>query len=220
MTTKAMRENLVLTMGDECFKPVTDIAFPRIRKYAERIGADYQELAGRVYPDVNICYEKFRARELLDRYKRIAWIDGDVFVRAGAANVFDAVPFGQFGAVDEVKCLNLWTQERLLAQVAPYGWEGPWEGPHFNAGVMVFDETHKRLFENPVITNLPWWDQPCLNVAVRRKGIPFFSLPVEFNAMICHGHWTLGDISKRAHFVHFAGTTMEVKIRGMKECRP
>lgn len=210
-------KTLILTMGDDGFKPVTDIAFPRIKKYAERIGADFMALTDRHYPTVNICYEKFRARGLLDRYSRIAYIDGDVFVKATAPNVFDFVPFRFFSAVDERKCLNLWNQKNLLGQAAPYGWIGPWEGPHFNAGVMVFDETHKRLFENPRITNQEWYDQPCLNVGIHRFKVPFLPLPVEFNTMPYHGCWAGGEVTDRAYFIHFAGTSMEWKVKGMAE---
>lgn len=211
-----MKRNLVLTMGDENFRVITDISFPLMKEYADKIGADFCVISKRAYPDVNICYEKFQARGFLERYSRIAYLDGDVLVRPRAVNLFNVVPYGHFAAVDEMECLTPWTQEWLLEQASPYGWVGAWEGAHFNAGVMVFDETHKRLFENPIITNIPWWDQPCLNVAVKRLEIPFLSLPVEFNTMPYHVCWRLGDIAHKAHMIHFAGP-MERKIQGMRE---
>ena len=121
-------------------------------------------------------YEKFQARELLDRYSRIAYLDGDVLVRPGAPNIFDQVPFGHFGAMNECEFMGHWTADMLQKQLMPYGWKGPWVWGQFNSGVMVFDETHKKVFENPVITNLPLWDQPWLNVIVRQLGVPFVGL--------------------------------------------
>jgi hypothetical protein len=71
--------------------------------------------------------------------------------------------------------------------------------------VLVFDETHRRLFENPQITNIPYWDQPYLNVAVERMGIPYFSLPPEWNFMAFHPYKKAPPLLP--HFVHYSGTT-------------
>lgn len=197
-------------MGDDRFKPITHLTFPRIRKYAETIDADLHIISTRVYPDVNICYEKFQMRGVLDSYERIAYVDGDVLIRPHAKNIFDAVPIGSFGAMNEAQYIHLWSPERALDQLIPHGWIGPWNGVHFNAGVMVFDQSHKRLFENPHITNIPFWDQPLLNVRVNQWGIPYHRLAPEFNFLMFHYYWNPKDLRSRAYFLHFADGYLDV----------
>lgn len=204
-----MSDRIVVTMGDENFRPITELTFPAAQEYARKIGADFHIITERRRPDVNICYEKFQMRDLLETHERILYVDGDVLIRKTAPDVFPEVPPGYFSAVDEgSKYIDFWNHETIREQYAPYGWTVPWSGSHFNAGVMVFDRSHKKLFENPIVTNLRYWDQPCLNVAVERMGIPYHPLPQEFNFMPFHRYIQLGDRPQRAHFVHYAGTTM------------
>lgn len=204
-------DKVVVTMGDANYRPLTDLTFPMMEAYAAKVGADFHVMKERRYPDVNICYEKFQMRELLERYRRILYLDGDVLVRPRALNVFEAVPFGHFSAMNENDHIHFWDEEKIAQQFAPYQWQGPWNGRHFNAGVLVFDQNHKRLFENPQITNIPYWDQPYLNVSIDRMGISYFPLPPEYNFMIFHPYRAPGDLHQRAHFIHFSGTTMNPK---------
>lgn len=198
-------KQVVVTIGDEAFRPLTDLTYPMTEAYAARIGADFHVIRERKYPNVNICYEKFQMAALLDRYRRILYVDGDILIRPTAPDVFQEVPFSQFGAMDEGAHLDHWTAQKILQQFAPYGWKGPWNGRHFNAGVLVFDETHRRLFEHPQITNIPYWDQPYLNVAVERLGIPYYSLTPEWNFMAFHSYKKVPP--PRPHFIHYSGTT-------------
>lgn len=204
-------DKIVVTMGDANFKPLTDLTFPMIEAYAAKVGADFKVLRERRYPNVNICYEKFQMRDLLDTYRRVLYVDGDVLIRPRAQNVFEAVPFGHFSAMNEHDHIHFWDEQKIAQQFAPYDWQGPWNGRHFNAGVLVFDQSHKRLFENPVIANVPYWDQPYLNVSIDRMNIPYFALPPEYNFMIFHPYRNPGDLHQRAHFIHFSGTTMSPK---------
>lgn len=190
-------------MGDDGYKPITDLTFPRAKEYAEKIGAEFHVISSRRYPKVNICYEKFQMRDLLDRVDRIVYVDGDVLIRPTAENIFEKVPYGSFGAMNEAEHFGCWTPKAIADQFRPYGWTGPWNGKHFNAGVMIFDATHKRVFENPIITNQPYWDQPYFNVMVGRLGIPYHDLGTEFNFLVFHGYKE--DVRKRAQFLHFCG---------------
>lgn len=200
-----MNGQVVVTLGDERYRPMLNITSPRMQAYAARIGADFHFIGRRRYPDVNICYEKFQIGELLDQFERVIYLDGDILVREGTPSLFDLVPFGEFGAMDEAQHLNLWSEEAIRDQFAPYGWVGPWNGRHFNAGVMVLDQTHRQLFDNPVVTNQPYWDQPYFNVMVDRLGMPFRSLPPEFNYMVFHDYRGSPGLRERAYMLHFAG---------------
>lgn len=212
-----MKRSLVLTMGDATYRPLTDLTFPSVETYAGSIGADFHVISSRTIPNVHMGYEKFQARGLLDRYERIIYLDGDVLVRPGTPNLLDLVPYGSFGAVNELDYLNHWTEEMVARQIAPCGWEGAWSWGQFNSGVMIFDDTHKKVFENPVVTNLPLWDQPCLNVAVRRLAVPFFNLPVAYNFMVYHRYSHYSELRRQAHILHFSGVELSRRVRGLKE---
>lgn len=203
-----MSESAVVSLGDERFRPITDLTFPAMREYAQRIGASFEVIQDRKFPDVNICYEKLQLGSALKKYRRILYLDGDVLVRTGAPSIFDVVPYGYFAGMNELEHIRFWTRQMLGEQVRPYGGIDL-NGRHFNAGVMVMDQSHARLFEAPIITNLPYWDQPYFNVFTQVYGFPFYSLPPEWNFMVNHEY--NGDkesLMLKAHFLHFAGTTM------------
>jgi lipopolysaccharide biosynthesis glycosyltransferase len=200
-----MPRHLVVTLGDENYQPMMALTSPRAEAYAHRINADFHVITKRLYAEANICYEKFQIHSFLRSYDRVLYVDGDVLIRENTPDVFAMVPPGYFAAMDEAKHLLLWTEESIREQFSPYGWEGPWNGRHFNAGVMMFDRTHASLFEKPIITNLPYWDQPYFNVMTDRLHIPFFDLPPEFNFMVFH-HYRSQTINKdQAYMLHFAG---------------
>jgi lipopolysaccharide biosynthesis glycosyltransferase len=211
-----MSRTLVLTLGDAHYQEITELTFPRAKAYADSIGADFQVLSSRVYPGVHMGYEKFQARGLLDRYSRILLLDGDVLVRPGTPDLFQMVPFGSVGAMDELGHMTHWTEEMLAIQIRPYRWRGRWTWGQFNSGVLVFDETHKKVFENPVITNLPLWDQPCLNVAVRKLGLPFTSLSPEYNFLVFHRYANYDQLRRRAHLLHFSGVPLSERVAELR----
>ncbi len=43
---------------------ITAITYPWMKKYAERIGAEFYEITERKFPDMPICYEKLQIKEL------------------------------------------------------------------------------------------------------------------------------------------------------------
>lgn len=196
----------IVTLGDDTFQPITDQTFPFIEKYAKRHGANFIALRDRKYPDVNICYEKFRLEEFLASYDRVLYVDGDVLIRPDAPDIFTLVPQEQFAAMDEAAHIRFWSEGRIRDQFEPYGWEGPWNGIHFNAGVMLLSKAHRGLFRNKVITDKMYWDQPYFNVAVLREKIPFFSLPKEWNFLAYHKYKDDGDLLANAWFIHFSGS--------------
>ena len=203
-----MAEHAVVSLGDDRFRPITDVTFPAMEHYAGRIGAAFHVIGSRQYPNVNICYEKLQLGDLLKRYRRLLYLDGDVLVRRTAPSVFDEVPYGSFGAMNEIEHIDFWTPRMLAEQMEPFG-GFDLRGRHFNAGVMALDQTHSRLFEDPVITNKPYWDQPYFNVYTQKLKVPFHSLTPDFNFMVNHVQKRdRRELWDSSFFLHFAGTTM------------
>lgn len=214
LSQKVPERRAVVTLGDEYFRPITDQTFPFIKDYAKRHEATFITFTDRKYPNVNICYEKFRLERVLDSYDRVLYVDGDVLIRPDAPDIFAVVPREKFAAMDEAAHLRFWNEESIRGQFEPYGWKGPWNGIHFNAGVMLLSKAHRSIFRNKIITNQMYWDQPYFNTAVMREKLPFFSLPKEWNFMAYHPYKVLNDMREHAWFTHFSGNQpFENKVR-------
>jgi lipopolysaccharide biosynthesis glycosyltransferase len=201
-----MSDRVVVSLTDPGYRALTDLTWPRVQAYARRIGADSHLITGRCWPEWSVHYEKFQMGELLGRYTRILFVDGDVVIRDIAADIFREVPMGSFGAVDEaVHIPSYWDLPRIKAQFEPYGWKEPWNGIHFNSGVMVMDITHKRIFNNLMFKTEAYFDQPFFNVRVAQHGYPFKSLDPRWNFLrwlkYSHPH----TLERDAYFVHYTG---------------
>jgi hypothetical protein len=214
LSQKVPERKVVVTLGDEKFRPITDQTFPLIQKYAQRHGAEFIALTDREYPDANICYEKLRLERALALYDRVLYVDGDVLIHPDAPDIFAAVPREKFAAMDEATYIEGWTEKAIRDQVEPYGWEDPWNGIYFNAGVMLLSKAHRGIFRGVLVTDKVNLDQPYFNVAVRRERIPFFTLPKEWNFLAYHPYTVVDDIRSRAWFTHFSGNQpFETKVQ-------
>lgn len=161
------------------------ISEPSLAAYAERCGADYIVL----HPPLNQRFPlaaKWHVAGVLDHYERIAFIDADVLVPPSAGNIFDAVPRGAFGIVDELRyVLRGWPG--LVAGYQRFR-EGQGLGrafvPHYlNSGVYVAERSHKAALAAPV--------KPChvdhcieqhqLNAMLDTLGVPVHLLPERWN---------------------------------------
>ncbi len=176
-----MRKAIVtLCIGHEDLGRVTH---PRMIAYAKKVGADFVVIDKREYPKHNICYEKYQMGKMLSTYKRIIYFDTDVVVRSMAPNLFEFVPRGYWGGFNE-GIEHRWSEARLRDQFAPFELPPHWDWSkmyYLNAGVMVFDRTHKALFENPPLIDKPYWDQPwwSYKLQVLKRKVRF--LPMKLN---------------------------------------
>ena len=78
-----------------------------MKKYAERIGADFIHINRRKInynktKNVNpVLFEKYQLYDILQNYDRALYIDSDVLITPNAPNIFDEVPFDVIGGVFE-----------------------------------------------------------------------------------------------------------------------
>lgn len=200
-----MKAQAVVTAAfGDLYREIAHHTHPSLKTYADRIGADFLVLNKRKYPDVSCCYEKLQVTDLLRRYKRICWIDTDAIVRSTTPNLFEVVPLGKFGIVDEghyPASANIWNPEKIALQYQPYGYTPKIE---HNGGVMVFSYLHRNVFENPLILNTPYYDQPMINIQLEKLKIDILELPREYNYSPLHAVPD-PDLYKRIHILHYAG---------------
>jgi len=207
LSQKVPERKLVVTLGDDKFRPITDQTFPLIQKYAERHGAKFIPITDRRYPDAHIGYEKLRLEKGLAFYDRVLYVDGDVLIRPDAPDIFAAVPAEKLAAIDDAA--------RIDGQFETYAGELPGSGVYFNTGVMVLSKAHRRIFRDTPPSDKATSDQPYFNVAVQREKIPLYSLPKEWNFLTYHSDRTPDvELRSRAWFTHFSGSQpFETKVQ-------
>lgn len=196
------RAVVTLCIGHDKLSAVTH---PSLRAYAKRIGADFVVIDQRKLPKYNICYEKYQLGELLRQYSRLIYLDTDVVVRRSAPSLFDVVPEGNWGGLEEGGD-PFWKEHggRVPGQYKSVGADVSKLDPKkllcLNAGVMVMDRTHLGFFENPALTNVEFWDQPWWNWQLVKTGKPVTLLP---RSLHCIYPRHRGDIGS-AQIAHMA----------------
>lgn len=208
-------KNLVLTtlIGD-CPK----YALPIFEKYCNKYNLDLHVITERVVNWRDLYYEKFLAVELLDKYDRILFIDGDVLITPQAPNIFEYYPdptffyafhengySGQNNRDGFVKETLQGFGDRFIA------WPKEWNGKlrYFNSGVMLFSKQHQKALSNfrevdEITGSLPISEQTCLNAIVTLYNLPYYNM---------EWSWNRGDLGVpdpnlqryQSNFIHYSG---------------
>ncbi|NKB97860.1 MAG: hypothetical protein GKR90_05095 [Pseudomonadales bacterium] len=207
-TTKTLAI-VTLAIGQE-FSEMGRVTHPLMRKYAKRIGAEFiiidQSKNIAEFP----TYEKFQMYDLLERYRRVIFLDTDILVLPDAPSLFDLVPPDTFGAANE-EAYSMVSAHKEATQAKLGGIN--WVNPYFNSGVMVVSQNQKELF-NPKSSQFNLWvtstgksehvmsDQPYLNYRLNELAMPMTDLGFRYNhtRVIRETH-----IRFNSFFIHYSG---------------
>lgn len=209
-----MQDRLIATLavGDEA-NSIARYSLPLIEAYARRCGADLLQLqASSLSDDFNIFYEKFQLGPLLERYRRILYVDVDILILPDSPDVFALAPEDHFAAVSVDPVFRRGERSRSMTQQVL----GPvdWRHPYFNAGLMLVSRGQQALF-TPGEDMMRHWhegaaalgegsfhDQDLFNYRLNALGLPFHDLGRAFNFTRA---W--GDFHRRfgQNFIHYAG---------------
>ena len=197
-----MRRAVVTIACGEFFQRLAAITHPTLRAYADKLGADFiawDDYRGHTIP----TYQKLELGKLLDDYDRILYLDTDVLVRDDAPNVFELVPEGQLGMLEESRYLDRTVD--VIQYMLGVGYDArQWDRKYYNAGVMVLSKRHENLFTQPAVEWNHLGDQSYLNLMISRTETKVFSLPYRFNRMYFMD-WFHGEDRCDAYFIHYAG---------------
>lgn len=201
-----MRTAIVSASFGAEYGRLTEVTFPTIRAYAERIGACFIPITERILPAyVSPVWEKLQIRNVLRDFERVLWVDGDAIVRVDAPDLFGIVPPSIFGAYNEAatkvldyaRILRRYCEDAGIEQV-------PFRGQYFNAGIMVVGRVHAPLFDDPPYFGGEevFYDQTCLNARIALGNYPCQDITRKFNHMfLSPGH------RLDSYVVHYAGMT-------------
>lgn len=195
--------NAVVTVAfGEGFVKVTELTLPLMKDYACKVGAEMVVISKRIYPKESPQWEKLQIGRLLSKYERIVFIDADAVVKPGTPDLFQLVPLGRFGAVNEPEQFveeNPPYQKWVFRACKMHGLKPVYNGKYINSGVMVFDRSHARVFAPPKrLTKGELEEQNWINVGLMRFAVPMHFLGREFNWV----RWQRLD-RDAAHILHF-----------------
>jgi len=210
------RSIVTLAIGRQ-YEQMAKVTHPRMREYAREIGADFHVIRKKLGPSMRPPhFEKLQARYLLDVYDRVLFLDTDIAIAAGAPDIFAEVPSGEFAGYDELGRLGqrwdvimtFW--EWLLFRAGCPGPASRYYLPrgvaYLNAGVWLFDRSHRSLFRDPPRScwefQLP--EQTFLNFLIRCDRVKVFRLSPRWNYMT---HYLGNDLPARfpVYFYHVIG---------------
>jgi len=191
-----------------------------IKRYAERVGADYIRVTSPKYNDVRFkgnivwtaLFQKVYFKDLLKQYDSVLYLDADLLVTPDAVDVFR-----EYGESMAVHMLNEGHRgrEKAIAEISElFGFIGEWGGTsggkdYFNAGV-IFANRESTFGDHidiedcalSIASAVSYLEQSYLNLIIQKNKIKVVPLEVELNYME-----NVGSFDKRfmASFVHYAG---------------
>lgn len=197
------RKHLVLTIAvGNAYQQLAKITHPTLRRYAEKIGADFLSIDGSSASTPH--WEKFRIFDLLNQYERIVYLDTDLIIRDDCPNLFEIVPQNYLGVFNEAP----FTGGRASAMqdvLNQYEETLPeWNGAYYNTGVMVISRGQKYLFKMPDVEASSFYEQGYLNMKIAKDKIWIHPLKYQFNRMTCMDGLT-GEERHASYIVHYAG---------------
>ena len=202
------KDNLVLTISiGDYHQALAEYTLPSIEKYANRIGADFLNITEHNPNYITQKWNKFYIFELLNKYKRILYLDVDLIVRDDCPSLFDVVPEDKLGMFNEGKYAP---RSEYLQQASEYYKEPlkKWNGRFYNSGVMVISRMHKQLFRMPRGVDFVETDQPYINLRINNDEVKMHELHYKFNRMDILDKVT-GISRLDSYIVHYAGAPKE-----------
>ena len=191
----------------------------RMKRYAEKCGADFIELTGDQQPDWPMG-NKYRLHQVTSKYDKTLYLDCDVFVSDKAPNIFDVTPDDKISAYDEQEIFNMqglngndWIkkdQEIIIRKVLPekdresFLINGKASLPSImvNGGVLVVPRSCADYYKQPENPYPKQWcfDQNLLSLLLH-KDDKLHKLGAEWNfELIRQDFW---ENIEDAYFIHF-----------------
>jgi len=203
------KENLVLTISiGDYYNELAKHTLPSIKKYADKIGADFLNISEFNPNYITQKWNKFYISELLNKYKRILYLDIDLIIREDTPSLFDIVPEDKLGMFNEGRYASRY---EYLEQASEYYGEPlkKWGGKFYNSGVMVISRIHKNIFRLPKGIDFVETDQPYINLRINNDKVEMFDLDYKFNRMDLLDKF-IGISRLDSYIVHYAGAPRNV----------
>jgi len=205
---------VTLTIGKQ-FEKLAEITHPTIRKYADKINAEFIILNGDSKKYKINHYYKLGLRELLDKYDRILFLDTDILVREDAPNIFEVVQPDELGIFEEGRYTPRVEAMQEFMQMAGYDLK-QWDGKYYNTGVMVLSKEHRYIFNPPSQEIDNFKEQTYINLMISYLKPKVHILHHMYNHMSLMQP-VIGEERYNSYFMHYAGADVENDVQSLIE---
>lgn len=196
-----------------------EVTIPLMQAYARKCGADFHVNYIPHPAYAYLGYQKWEYLYLLKAYDRVLHIDIDMIVRSNTPNLFDIVPPGSFGAVNELPFQDLAVENPPVDRNKDVN--VPALRFYVNVGLYLFDYASASVFFTicPRDPHPFFREQSEINEKLHDVGQAVALLPHEFNYMKIMENAGLNKDD--AYIVHYAGSygglTTDQVIEQMKK---
>lgn len=207
---------VTVAVGQRAFE-LLEITRPMLERYATKCGADLHVITDDAYSFYPIG-NKFRLAWLTEKYKRVCYIDNDVWIRESAPNLFEVVPSGTVGIYEDYP----FTKDRELFdkesdRIAKQQQVERIQITMLNTGVVVFDNEHRSIWMPPPLpaptTHLT--EQSWVEYQIRRDNVPTTLLDQSMNCQWWHGNFQYAEPA--AHIVHLAACSHDERVYRLRK---
>jgi len=207
---------LITTRADAKCIDWIELTHPIIRKYAERVNADFivlDEATDRADATGGIGngvyqYRIFEHNKLHNHYDRILHLDSDMLILPNCPDIFDIVPPTHVGSIYEdlgsrqpqrVSCMH--------AAQSQFGQIG-WNKNYINTGVFVTSKCHQNIYEKIDNKYFVDWGTDDIHIGylINKYNHPVHELPYQFNHMTMFSEsWNGSPNRFDSYIIHYAG---------------
>src|SRR3989344_5409820 len=139
----AAKAIVTIAIGEE-FSKMAKLTHPAMRKYAQRVEAEFIVIDSFDTSSQTPHFAKYRLYELLKTYQRILYIDTDALIVSKCPDLFKLVPKNQLGVFLEEDEINPTRRTDEIQKIC--GNIDGWPGKYFNSGVMVISSAQRVGF--------------------------------------------------------------------------
>jgi glycosyl transferase family 8/glycosyl transferase family 9 (putative heptosyltransferase) len=197
------RAIITLSIGEH-YQKIAQITHPTLKRYADKIGADFVVISERKISQTTPHWEKFQILDFLNKYDRILYLDTDILIRKNCPDLFDIVPEDELGIYNEAPFVP--SRDYAIARIAEQYEvnDFKWDGKYYNTGVMVISKCHRSLFRKPEKEIFNFYEQSFINMQIQRQKPKIHELDYKFNRMTCVDK-VIGRNRFESYVIHYAG---------------
>lgn len=201
----------IVTRADDNIKEMTDITFPAIEEYANKIGADFKVISSEppvMTSDNRPHYRIVAVGKLLDEYDRVLCLDADMLINKDCPNIFDIVPADKVGSIFEDKGSRKPDRLNKITGIQNKWGNVNWTEGYTNAGTFVVSKKHKNIFEPHNGEYWLEWGSADLHLSynIHKYGHKICELDYRWNHMTMFSEpWNNNANRFNSFIIHYAG---------------
>tara|TARA_R100000008_G_C3575379_1_gene164894 strand:- start:1051 stop:1755 length:705 start_codon:yes stop_codon:yes gene_type:complete len=207
---------LITTRADVACIEWAELTHPILRRYADRVGADFmvldeavdcKEAVGGIGNGV-YQYRIMKHYDLHAIYDRILHLDSDMLLTPDCPDLFKEVPYDQIGSIyEDLGSRKHQRVQCMMNAQSQYGDIG-WRENYINTGVFVTSKMHRDIYQKINNKYFVDWGTDDIHIGylIKKLGYTIKELPYQFNHMTMFSEaWNGSPDRFDSHIIHYAG---------------